>query len=157
MTDNNTLKDKNNDLPNQQVKKINIRMKQFDNSIQPTYSNVTLVSGNKEFVMLDFGYLDIQLIASLNRMLKSGENIPNIIDAKMTCRLALNFDTASQLIKQLNNILEPQQAIESGEPKVEQAALVPEKELESSVEVVEPLDQAPGKPLHNGFKFPWLK
>ena len=155
MTDNNTLNDKNIDSQNQQVRKINIRMKQFDNSIQPTYSNVTLVSGNKDFVMLDFGYLDNQLIASLNRMLKAGENIPNIIDAKMTCRLALNSDTASQLIKQLNNILEPQQVIE-GEPKVEQAALVPEKELESSSEVVEPLDQASGKSLHSGFKFPWL-
>ncbi|MDV6342465.1 hypothetical protein R2083_12660 [Nitrosomonas sp. Is35] len=157
MPDNNTLKDKNNDVSNQQLKKINIRIKQMDNSIQPIYSNVTSALGSKEIVMLDFGYLDIQLIASLNRMLASGENIPNIIDAKMTCRVALNFDAVSQLIKQLNNILEPQQVIKSGEPIVEQTAPVPEKELGSSVEVGERLDQDPAKPSHSGFKFPWSK
>ena len=157
MPDSNTLNDKNDDVPNQQQKKINIRMMQMDNSIQPIYSNVTSVSGNKEIVMLDFGYLDIQLIASLNQMLKSGENIPNIIDAKMTCRVALNFDAVSQLTKQLNNILEPQQTIKSGIPKAEPTASVPEKELGSSVEVVEPLDQDPAKHSHSGFKFPWSK
>lgn len=157
MPDNNAVKDKNDDVSNQQQTKINIRILQIDNTVQPIYSNVTSVSGDKKIVMLDFGYLDNQLIASLNQILKSGENTPNILDARMTCRVALNFNAVIQLIKQLNNILEPQQTIKSGAPKIESPASVPEKELGSSVEVVAPLDQDPAKPSHSGFKFPWSK
>ena len=157
MPDNNSLADRNDNISSQQPKKINIRMKPMDSSFQPVFSNITSVSGNKETVILDFGYLDVQLIASLNRMLKSGENIPNNIDAKMTCRIALNFDAVGQLVKQLNHILEPQRAIKPGESEVEPVASVSEKESEPSAGVVEQLDQDPAKLFHSGFKFPWSK
>lgn len=157
MLDNNSLADRSDNISNQQPKKINIRMKPVDSSFQPVFSNVTSVSGNKEIVMLDFGYLDVQLIASLNRMLASGEKFPNNIDAKMTCRIALNFDAVGQLVKQLNHILEPQRVTKSEESEVEPAASVSEKESELSAGFIEQLDQDPAKLFHSGFKFPWSK
>lgn len=157
MPDNNELKDKNADAPAQQQKQISIRIKQTDDSIHPLYSNITSVQGSKEIVMIDFGYLDIQLIASLSQLLKSGENIPNVIDAKMSCRVALNLDSVGQLIKQLSTFVEPQQVARADEPKAGQAASPEVKEPESSAGAAEPQDEELAKTLPSGFKFPWSK
>lgn len=147
MTDKNASKDKNDDVSNQHQREINLRLKQMDNSIQPIYSNVVTVSGNRGIVMLDFGYIDIQIVASLDKMFESGENFPKIIDARVTCRVALSSDRVSQLIKDLNNIIQPQQVAKSVETQVEQTASVPKKDFESSVEVVKQSDHDLTKPL----------
>lgn len=152
MTDNEDTRTENKkNTPRQQALQVNVRMQQNEGAHhQPIYSNFTAVQGGQGVIVVDFGFLDPQLINALNRMTKSGEKTPDIIDAKMSCRMVLNIEAGIQLTRQLNQLFSARQ-----EPKLQaeqqNEASNPNVSLNTSISDNE--GGAAGN--QRGFKFPW--
>lgn len=105
MIDNEDIKTEHNkNAPDQKTARVNVRMQQNERASQPIYSNFTSVQGGQGAIVLDFGFLDPQLVNTLNRMTKSGEKAPDVVDAKMSCRMVLNIEAGIQLTRQLNQL-----------------------------------------------------
>ena len=91
----------------QHAMQVNIKMQQGEHTGQPIYSNFTTVQGGQGVVLVDFGFLDPQTINALNRMAKSGEQAQNqTVNARMSCRMAISLESAGQLTRQLNQLLQ---------------------------------------------------
>lgn len=136
---------------------VKVVMQGGEQAEQPVYSNLTSVQNGQGVVMVDFGLMDPQTVQLLNQKIASGEKVPNTIDAKMSCRMAVSIDAANQLSQQLNQLL-------GLKPNVQQQATQQEKteQPESAVAksgadamLKEQVDkQEIGK---GGFRFPWSK
>ena len=133
----------------QQSMQINVRMQQNANSSQPIYTNFTTVQNGQKIVIVDFGFVDPQLIATLNRMARTGEKTPDTIEATMSCRMALNLETAHQLFVQLSQLFpsKPESRIATEQQNASPAKNVPES---TTVE-----EKILSKEDQRGFKFPW--
>ncbi len=133
----------------QQSMQINVRMQQNANSSQPIYTNFTTVQNGQKIVIVDFGFVDPQLIATLNRMARTGEKTPDTIEATMSCRMALNLETAHQLFVQLSQLFpsKPESRINTEQQHASPAKNVPES---TTVE-----EKILSKEDQRGFKFPW--
>lgn len=88
-----------------QATQVNIRMQQGEHTGQPIYSNFTSVQSGQGVVIVDFGFLDPQTINALSRLARSGEKVPDTIGARMSCRMAISVEAASNLSQQLNQLL----------------------------------------------------
>jgi len=84
---------------------VNVRMQQGEHTGQPLYSNFVAVQSGQGVVIVDFGFLDPQTISALNRLARSGDKAPDTIGARMSCRMALSVEAASNLTQQLNQLL----------------------------------------------------
>ena len=105
MTDTNDTQHENKTDSAEPAMKINIRMQQGEHTGQPLYSNFTSVQGGQGVVIVDFGFLDPQTINAVNRLAKSGEKVPDTVGARMSCRMAISIEAASNLAYQLNQLL----------------------------------------------------
>lgn len=80
---------------------INIRMQQGEHAGQPIYANFVSVQPGQGVVIVDFGFLDPQTVATINRLARSGEKMPDSVGARMACRMALSADAVTSLAQQL--------------------------------------------------------
>ncbi len=87
------------------AKRVNIKMQQGEHANQLLYSNLTHVQGEQGVVIIDFGFLDPQTINALNQLAKAGEKVPETINARMSCRMAISIEAASNLYQQLNQLI----------------------------------------------------
>ncbi|MDV6342372.1 hypothetical protein R2083_12180 [Nitrosomonas sp. Is35] len=107
MTDNNDAqKEIKTDPAGAQPMQVNIRMQQGEHTGQPLYSNFTSVQGGQGVVIVDFGFLDPQTINALNRLARSGEKAPEAVGARMSCRMAISVEAATNLAHQLNQLFQ---------------------------------------------------
>ncbi|UJP05429.1 MAG: hypothetical protein LZF61_00140 [Nitrosomonas sp.] len=81
---------------------INIRMQSGEHTGHPIYANITAVQPGQGVVILDFGFLDPQTVATINRLVRAGEKVPDTVGARMACRIALSTEAANILAQQLN-------------------------------------------------------
>lgn len=84
---------------------VNIRMQSGEHTGQPVFSNLTSVQASQGVVVIDFGFIEPQTIQALGRLAQSGEKAPNTISAKMSCRMVVSLEAASQLAQQLSQLL----------------------------------------------------
>lgn len=106
MTDtNDTQQENKTDSAEPHAMQINIRMQQGEHTGQPLYSNFTSVQGGQGVVIVDFGFLDPQTISAVNRLARSGKKVPDTVAARMSCRMAISIEAASNLAHQLNQLL----------------------------------------------------
>ena len=99
---------KDNSLENteqQHSAQVNIRMQQGEHTGQPLYANFTSVYPGQGVIMVDFGFLDPQTIAIVNKLARSGEKMPETVGARMSCRMAISHEAAQNLLLQLNQLL----------------------------------------------------
>ena len=150
MIDNEDIKTEHNkNAPDQKTARVNVRMQQNERASQPIYSNFTSVQGGQGAIVLDFGFLDPQLVNTLNRMTKSGEKAPDVVDAKMSCRMVLNIEAGIQLTRQLNQLFSAKQgsAIQSGQ---QNETRNPDVSLDTK-----PENEVNSIENQRGFKFHW--
>lgn len=83
---------------------VNIRMQSGEHTGQPIFSNLTSVQASQGVVMIDFGFIDPQTIQALSRLTQSNEKAPDTISAKMSCRMVVSVEAASQLAQQLGQL-----------------------------------------------------
>ncbi len=83
---------------------VSIRMQSGEYAGQPIYSNLTSVQASQGVVMIDFGFIDPQMIQALSRLTQSGEKAPDTVSAKMSCRMVISTEAAKQLAQQLNQL-----------------------------------------------------
>lgn len=152
MADNNdTQAGSTADASRQQALQINVKMQQNERTSQPIYANFTTVQSGQRVIIVDFGFVDPQLISALNRMAKSGEKTPDTIDATMSCRIALSIETASQLAQQLNQLFHTKP-----EPKASAVQQNVISEGETPLNTMASDEKNISKEeAQRGFKFPW--
>lgn len=85
---------------------ISIRMQQGEQAGQPIYANFASTQLGQGVVIIDFGFLDPQMVAAINRLARSGEKTPDTVAAKMVCRMALSIESANNLMQQLNQMFQ---------------------------------------------------
>ncbi|MBP6366664.1 MAG: hypothetical protein KBA82_06805 [Nitrosomonas sp.] len=146
----NTHTENMTDSSRQQTLQISVKMQQNQHTSHPIYSNFTTVQGGHRIVMVDFGFIDPQLINTLNRVAKSGEKTPDTIDATMSCRLALSVETALQLTQQLNQLFQSKSI-----PKTQTEQHDTENHPNTSISVNTPEEKNITVENQRGFKFPW--
>lgn len=131
------------------TKQMQVRMQQGEHSGQPIYSNFVSAQGGQGVIIVDFGFLDPKTINALNQIAKAGEKMPDTIDARMSCRMAISIDTANQLAQQLNQLLGARNQAEKQQKNVS-------KETTASSDVTSVEETTP-ESSQGGFKLPWSK
>lgn len=84
---------------------LGLRLQPVNHSDQPVYSNFTAVQGAPGTVFLDFGFLDPGVMPALARQAQSGAKVPQTIEGRLACRIAIGIDVAAQLAQQLEQHL----------------------------------------------------
>ncbi len=136
------------------ARSVKIRMQQGESSGQPVYSNIVSVQGGQQgVVMLDFGFLDPKTMSALNRAARSGGKTPDSVNAKMSCRIAINSDAANRLAKQLEQLLNKKTEVQSHQGSLNHVDQVSEAENLPSGESGDKTAEA----KRGGFRFPWSK
>jgi hypothetical protein len=69
------------------------------------YSNFTSVQGEQGVVIVNLGFLDPQTINAVNRLVRSGGKVPDTVGARMSCRMVISIEAASNLAHQLSQLL----------------------------------------------------
>ncbi len=135
----------------QQPMQINVRMQQNAHTSQPIYANFTTVQNAQKIIIVDFGFVDPQLIATLNRLARTGEKTPDTIEATMSCRMALNLETAHQLFVQLGQLFpnKPESRVTA-----EQQNETPTRNIPANTTATVE-EKITSKEDQRGFKFPW--
>jgi len=136
---------------------VNVKMQQGEQTGQPIYSNFSVVHPGQGVVFVDFGFLDSQTIQAINRIAQSGDT-SQTVNARMSCRMAISLDAASQLTRQLNQLLNvTSQAQPQSRPQPPQEKNTsPQENTVKETEPIAPGTTAPAeaKPK-KGFRFPW--
>lgn len=132
---------------------VNIKMQQGEHTGQPLYSNFTSVQGGSGVVIVDFGFLDPQIMNALSRMVRSGKKTPDAINAKMSCRMAISIEAANQLAQQLDQLLGTK--VDSQVRVNQQDAAAQMMQTASSSNLSEGKDTSESR--QSGFRFPWSK
>ena len=105
---------------------LNMRLQPVNNSDQPVFSNFTVVQGAPGTVFIDFGFLEPSVMPAVARLAQSGGKLPESINGRLACRVAVGLDAAVQLVQQLDQHLRSVQA------QAQQAAKAKGKEAGSS-------------------------
>ena len=85
---------------------LSIRLQPVDHSEQPVFSNFSVVQRAPGMVFVDFGFLEPRTMNAAIRQARSGQDEPNEIRGQLACRVAMGLDTALQLSRQLNQLLQ---------------------------------------------------
>ena len=89
---------------------LGIRLQPANGSDQPIFANFSVIQGAPGTVFVDFGFLEPSVMPALARQVQSGGKVPETIDGRLACRVALGLDAAAQLAQQLNQHLRALQA-----------------------------------------------
>lgn len=136
------------------ARSVKIRMQQGESSGQPVYSNIVSVQGGQQgVVMLDFGFLDPKTMSALNQAARSGGKTPDSVNAKMSCRIAINSDAANRLAKQLEQLLNKKTEIQFQQGSLNRIDQAKKAENSISGELSEKAEET----KQGGFRFPWSK
>jgi hypothetical protein len=100
---------------------VNIRLSPIDRSGQPIFSNFTVARRAPGTVFVDFGFLEPNALNSIIRRAQSGEKVPEGVGGQLVCRVALNLDTAAQLARQLNQLLQAARKAQAERKALEEA------------------------------------
>ena len=87
------------------VAQAQIELRPVDNSDRPVLANFAAVQASSGLVYLDFGFLDLQAMNTLSRLVSGTADAPASIRGKLACRVALPADTVANLARQLNQLL----------------------------------------------------
>ncbi len=135
------------------AKQIGIRILPGEHTGQPLYSNCATVNTGQGVVLVDFGFLDPQSLNALNRLVKSGEKLPDAVNVKLSSRMAISIDTAHHLSQQLNQLLGTQlsaAAAQQGHKTTDEPSQTGSDMLGESGLDTQKNDKS-------GFRFPWSK
>ena len=95
-----------NSAPNSEAQAIQIKvnMLQGEYTGQPKFSNFASAQALQGVVFVDFSFLDLQRINSLNQEILSDERVTNPINAILLCKMVLSTEATLQLANQLNQL-----------------------------------------------------
>ncbi len=85
---------------------VNVRLQPHGDSEQPIFSNFAMAQGTAAMVFIDFGFLEPSALPALARLAQTGGKVPEVINGRLACRVALGLDSAAQLLQQLNQVLQ---------------------------------------------------
>lgn len=136
------------------AKQVNVLMQWGEQGGLPVYSNFSVVNAGKGAIIVDFGFAEPNAITALNRAIQAGEKTSDTLTARLSCRMALNPETAYQLAQQLNQLLQSGAAAHT--PASNANADAPAS-TESAVAAAKSDETVSPKSESSGFRFPWSK
>lgn len=90
--------------PSTQQVRADINLRPIEGSDRPVLANLTSVQTVMDLVMVDFGFLEPQTINAITQAGRSGTNLPGPLTGQLASRVAMNLQTAGQLMQQLNEL-----------------------------------------------------
>ncbi len=84
---------------------VSVRLRATDHSDRAIVANVSAVQPGSGMVFIDFGFIEQHAIAALGKHALNGEKTPEILDARLECRIAMSLENLAQLAQQLNQTL----------------------------------------------------
>lgn len=156
MVDENNIPDGNATGAATAAQQINVLMQWGEQGGLPVYSNFSVVNNGKGTIIVDFGFVDPNAVNALNRAIQSGEKTSDTLNARLSCRMALNPETAYQLAQQLNQLLQSGATAAAYAPTSNANADAPAS-TESASAAAKSDETANQKSERSGFRFPWSK
>lgn len=84
---------------------VSVRLRAIDHSDRAIVANVSTVQPGSGMVFIDFGFIEQHAIAALGKHALDGDKTPEILDARLECRIAMSVESLAQLAQQLNQTL----------------------------------------------------
>ena len=84
---------------------IGVRLQPVSNADQPIVANHTALHPTSGMVLIDFGFIEPELLATLPRLAKQGKKLPDAMEGKLVTRVALGPDALTGLHRQLSQLL----------------------------------------------------
>lgn len=81
-----------------------ISLRAIEGSDRPVLANLTSVQMAMDLVMVDFGFLEPQTINAIAQAGRTGANLSGPLTGQLASRVAMNLQTAGQLMQQLNEL-----------------------------------------------------
>jgi hypothetical protein len=82
-----------------------IRLAPVGDSDQPVVANYTTLNISPGMVFVDFGFLELGMLAALPRVAKQGGKLPERLNGKLAVRVAMGYDAMANLHQQLGRVL----------------------------------------------------
>lgn len=89
---------------------VNVQLQPVGDSQQPIFSNFATAQGGSGLVFIDFGFFDPGALPAVARLAQSGGKVPEVVNGRLACRVALSLDATIQLAQQLDQLLRGLQA-----------------------------------------------
>ena len=85
---------------------VSVRLQSHGDSEQPIFSNFAMAHGASAMVFIDFGFLEPSALPAVARLAQTGGKVPEVVNGRLACRVAMGLDSAAQLTQQLNQVLQ---------------------------------------------------
>lgn len=83
---------------------VGVRLRAVDHSDRAIVANISAVQPGSGMVFIDFGFIEQHAIAALGKHALNGEKTPEVLDARLECRIAMSMENLAQLAQQLNQL-----------------------------------------------------
>src|SRR5437868_15196196 len=85
---------------------LGVRLMPAGDSDQPRVANYTALTLAPGMAFIDFGFFEPAMLAALPRVAQQGGKLPDSINGRLATRVALSYDTLTNLHQQLASALQ---------------------------------------------------
>jgi hypothetical protein len=84
---------------------LNVRLKPSEPSAHPLATNYTNVGVAQGIAYVDFGFIELALLAAIAKTAKDGQAAPKGLDGHLVTRVAMGVDVLARLHQQIQQVL----------------------------------------------------
>ena len=96
---------------------LNVRLKPSDSSAHPRAANYTNVGIAQGIAYLDFGFIELALLAAVAKTAKDGQVAPKGLEGHLVTRVAMDVSALVRLQQQIQQVLVGLREARVGKPK----------------------------------------
>ncbi|MDF0665710.1 MAG: hypothetical protein P0119_06490 [Nitrospira sp.] len=98
---------------------LNVRLKPSESSAHPRAANYTNVGVAQGIAYLDFGFIELSLLAAIAKAAKNGQAATKGLDGHLVSRVAMDIGALARLQQQIQQVLGGLRATKAWKPKGE--------------------------------------
>lgn len=93
---------------------LNVRLKSSEPSAHPLATNYTNVGMAQGIAYVDFGFIELALLAAIAKTAKDGQAAPKGLDGHLVTRVAMGVDVLARLHQQIQQVLVSMRDVRQG-------------------------------------------
>lgn len=93
---------------------LNVRLKSSEPSAHPLATNYTNVGMAQGIAYVDFGFIELALLAAIAKTAKDGHAAPKGLDGHLVTRVAMGVDVLARLHQQIQQVLVSMRDVRQG-------------------------------------------
>lgn len=97
---------------------LNVRLKPSESSAHPRTTNYTNVGVAQGIAYVDFGFIELTLLAAIAKTTKDGQAAPKGLEGALATRVAMSVDVLARLHQQIQQVLVGLRDAQQGKAKV---------------------------------------